>query len=353
MEGDNPDGLEDWVAVREQPFFDNEPKTRLDIHVAWNDVEDQVAITCREHSRVAGDTEPKGWSAALSVTELQSIHEQLSLIHPSLGPYLPALPIQPRGLWAYISSVEPLSHDVCEEIYQYLKVAVDICGQKLFLSTLFEEHSYDEYFENISELRRRMYDEDVFHAEDQLQNVIFLRKGSINMLDMAVNYQLEDDAIFKYNVALAQLYNYLLQPFLDMRELAITKLKEARSGLQNENFGQRRKAEYAIMFSEWRLNYVHSLDTVQELYMEYYGKTFQLLAEVMERMDHDKKMFGKNAFEVVASERFFRIQEDMLLEELQYLQAKKRHQEQERDKVNEEVNLALSFFMLIVFLNFE
>ncbi len=309
MDEDQPDSLEGWIAIKEDPFVDTTAKTRLDMHVAWNDVEGKIALTCRQHSRTVADDHSEGWSGAFSFRELKSIHEQLSLVHPLLGPYIPDLPLEPYGLWAYISSNEPPRDSICEEIHQYLRVAFDICGQKLFISTLFEEHSYEEYFENISELKRRGYDEAIANAEDQLQNVIFLRDSSINMLDMCETYKLEDESLFKLNIALAELYNYLIQPFLDMRELAFNKLKEAKSGLEQVqcgNYGQRRKNEFAQMFSEWQDNYVHALDRIQELYIEYYNKTVTLLTGVRERMLEDKGRFGRSTFEVAASERLLR-----------------------------------------------
>ena len=76
---------------------------------------------------------------------------------------------------------------------------------------------------------------------------------------------------------MAELYNYLIQPFLDMREMALDKVREAKNGLTNPNLGDRRKAEYAVMFSEWQENYVHALDRIQELYIEYYTSTVELL----------------------------------------------------------------------------
>lgn len=273
---DQPDSLEDWVAIKEHPFLDTAAKQRLDFHVAWNEFEWKVAITCRSHSRTASDSKPQGWSGAFSFSEIQSIHEQLSLVHPSLGPYLPELPEEPRGLWAYIANSEPPNDNICEQIHNYLKIALDVSGQKLLIDTLFEEHTYDEYFENVSELKRRGYDEAVNNAEDELENVLFLRSGSINMLDMVEVYKLEDKALFKLNVALAELYNYLIQPFLDMRELSFGKLREAKTGLENPDLGERRKGEYAVMLSEWQENYVHALDRIQELYIEYYSKTVHL-----------------------------------------------------------------------------
>ena len=143
----------------------------------------------------------------------------------------------------------------------------------------FEDNSFEQYYENISELKRRVYDEAVRNAEDELQNVIFLPGSSINMLDMSATYKLEDEALFKLNVSLAELYNYLIQPFLDMRELSFNKLKEAKHGLYLVDigtYGDRRKAEFSYMFSEWQENYVHALDRIQEFYIEYYTKTVNL-----------------------------------------------------------------------------
>ena len=279
MNCDQVDSLEDWVAIKEHPFLDTKNKVRLNFYVAWNAIEAKVAITCRERARVASDTsEAKGWSGLYTFTELKSIHEQLSLVYPSLGQYLPDLPEEPRGVWAYISYQEVPDDSICSQLQNYLEIALDTCGHNLLIDTLFEEHSFEEYFENVSELKRRKYDVAVSNAQDQLENVLFLRDGSINMLDMSEVYKQEDEALFKYNIALAELYNYLIQPFLDMRELAFTKLREAKAGLENPNFGERRKAEFAAMFSEWQINYIHSLDRIQELYIEYYTKTNDLLS---------------------------------------------------------------------------
>ena len=182
---DAPDSLEGWVAVRDNPFIDQfDSKKHLSFHVAWNSTESKVAITCLPRSRVVSDDVCHGWSGSFTFRELQAIHEQLTLVHPSVAPHIPQLPMEPRGLWAYITYNEPPGDDICHQIHDYLHTALDVCGQTLLISTLFEEHTYEEYFENISALKRRVYDEAVAIADDQLQNVLFLRSGSVNMLDM-------------------------------------------------------------------------------------------------------------------------------------------------------------------------
>jgi Junction-mediating and -regulatory protein len=86
--------------------------------------------------------------------------------------------------------------------------------------------------------------------------------------------------MFKWNVALAELYNYLLQPFLDSRELALGKVREAKAGIESSDSGSTARKEFEAMFHEWRDNYVHAVDSVQELYIEYYSRTVKVLTGV-------------------------------------------------------------------------
>jgi len=189
---DQPDSLEGWVAIKDRPFVEKcSRKSKLVFHVAWNDVESRVAVTCRRSGE--STVTPTAWTGAFAFSELRAINDQLSLVHPSLAQYLPPLPAEPRGLWAYFVHVEPPDESICVDIHRYLNAAFEICGEALLTSTLFEEHGLDEYFEKISELRRRSFDEAVARAEEQLDSVLFLCEGSINMLDMGEVYKQEDE----------------------------------------------------------------------------------------------------------------------------------------------------------------
>lgn len=44
---DQPDSLEGWVAIKEDPFTCNVIPPRLMFLVSWNDVERKIAVTCR------------------------------------------------------------------------------------------------------------------------------------------------------------------------------------------------------------------------------------------------------------------------------------------------------------------
>ena len=267
----------------------------------------QLAVTCREKARVVSDQEPSGHCGMLSFSELRSVHEQLSLVHPSLLPYLPALPVEVQGFWSYIYQSEEPEPCLCAQLEKYFVIAVDICGHSLVVQTLFEQHTYDEYFEDISILKRRTYDEAVASAEDRLANVIALREHAVNMLDIVeVVYRPEDKVMYDYNAALAELYNYLIRPYEDMRELADTKLREAKQGMTNPDLGDRRKAEYLDMFQEWQAHRTDALDAIERQHIDYYKKTVALYAGVRKRMLTDKGRYGKNAFEIECSERLHR-----------------------------------------------
>lgn len=269
------------MVVKEGPFADTVNPPKFNFLVCWNDDKKKIAITCRTHCRVASDKDNlKSRTGIFSFHELEAIHNLLCHVHPALGPHLPVLPEEPRSLWTYLGYEEcntDYSH-VCYQIEEYLCYALEICKEKLLMSTLFEyeEHSAEEYFENISELRRQGYDEEINKVEEELKNVIFLRTNASHMTDMKDVYKSEDKAVFKLNIALASLYNYLLQPFLDVRELAYSRVMEAKEQLENPDVGARVKREYGEMFTEWQAHYEEALDNIQKYYIEYYTRTSKI-----------------------------------------------------------------------------
>ena len=273
------DSLEGWVAVKDSPFADSLIPPKMTFLVAWNDIEKRIAVTCRLRSRTVADTEDCQTRTRLfSFSELDGIHNILCLIYPSLAPFLPKLPADPQGLWAYVTSPEtPENIDcLCEQLQHYFSIALEVCHERLIMSTLFEEFDENHYYENISEYRRRAFEENIQRYEEELENIQFERNLSTTMKDLQEVYLQEDEAVFKLNISLAELYNYQLQPFLDLREAAKSKLKEAKQQLQNPNIGARVKREYADMFSEWQQHHQQALDTIQELYIKYYTHTVNI-----------------------------------------------------------------------------
>lgn len=335
------DSLEDWVPVKPNLFnTDGEPTKRFIFMISWNDVTRKVAITCRQRNRVASDLEDgQSRSGLFSFSEIKAIHEILCLIHPSLSPYIPYLPDEPRSLWAYIGYVgQCYDYDgICDQLENYFAMALEICKEHLLMTTLFEEPDTKEYFDNMSELRRQNLEDEVKKCEERLKNVIFLRTNASTMCDMKEVYINEDDAVHKLHESLAVLYNYQQQPFLDLRAISRSKVSEAKEQLENSDLGDRIKRQYAALFSEWQGNLEQAMENIQQLYIKYYTTTCQIYQAMLSRMLEDKKLYGKTAFELIGSGRLLRIQEELSTEKLHLLNSEKKLLVLEKDKVLEEI----------------
>nr|KAG5695169.1 hypothetical protein BaRGS_030215 [Batillaria attramentaria] len=292
LEVERLDSLEGWVAVKENAFKDESTPPRLTFLVSWNDVHHKVAVTCRARSRVARDTEDcSSRSAAYTFQELKGIHQVLMLVHPGLADYFPHLPDEPRGVWAiFYSPRTPCNISaICQALENYFSLALEVCKETLLMATLFEELDTTEYFESIGELRKQGLMEEIRNAEEELRNVGFERDQCTTMQDVSEAYVREDVALQKLLQALAQFYNWELQPFLDLRE-----------GLAC-------------------------------------GAGCWLPEDLLSRMEEDRQRFGKNAFELVASDRVLRLKTEMHTETVQLLQNRRKQFIQERDKVKEEI----------------
>ena len=224
LEVERMDSLEGWVAVKEDAFKDETTPPRMVFLVSWHDTEHRVAVTCRTRSRVARDTEDcSSRSAAFTMQELKGVHNVLKLIHPLLDDYFPPLPDQPKGVWAifYSPKVPENIESICHALEKYYTLALDICKETLLMSTLFEEPDTTEYFESMGELKKQGLLEEIRNAEEELRNVGFERDQCTTMRAVAEAYSREDVTMDKLLNALAQFYNWELQPFVDLREVIL------------------------------------------------------------------------------------------------------------------------------------
>lgn len=329
----------EWVAVKKSPFDNKEWKAQLIFNVAWNAKEQKMAVSCQEHHRVAKDNECRAWARLLTLSELLGVHQQLSLIYPQLSSYFPHACLSSRNLWGYLTPPSITDKD-CQSVQDYFRAALDLCGQVLLLSVLFEmdEDRGDElYLEDLNELRTQGYEDNVSRSLQELESVLELRGKAENMLHLATVYALEDEVITNASIALAELYNFRLQPFLDLRELAYNKLQSARLLLDSEDVGHRIKEKTAQEYADWQQQYIKSIDDVREIYIDYYTRTTELVKGQRDRMLEDKKKFGRVTFEVLGQDRLNQLDIYFHEEKLKLLHARRLQKEHERDKTERQL----------------
>lgn len=191
IECERVDSLEGWVAVKCDIF--DEPETfKLGFIVEWNVIESKFAVTCHNRTlqRQKRKSEPtdsqSSWAGLFSVSELKYIHQQLSSVSDILRGYFPDLSEFEKGnIWDLLfltrrsASPDDEERDFdtpCRKLEKYFSTAIDVCGRKIVLDTLFsqDERDIEEYFENLQEFKKKTMQEEMSRAKAHLRQVDLL-----------------------------------------------------------------------------------------------------------------------------------------------------------------------------------
>uniref|UniRef100_A0A8C5N058 Junction mediating and regulatory protein, p53 cofactor n=1 Tax=Leptobrachium leishanense TaxID=445787 RepID=A0A8C5N058_9ANUR len=355
----------DWVAVRPNVFEEKERQKFVFI-VAWNEVEGKFAITC--HNRTAqrqrsadkgaprspakgpdtrrsrspsaearpaqGPLEPGGrgspsreeqqaeedcsWAGLFSFQDLRAVHQQLSAV----------------------SSPERSEEEMealCGGLQRYLSHGLDTCGWKILSQVLFtESDDPEEYYESLSELRHKGYEEALHRARRGLHELLEKHKSTESMVDLLELYQMEDEAYNNVVEATTELYQYLLQPFRDMRELAMLRRQQIKISIENDYLGPRRIESLQKEDADWQRKAHMAVLSIQDLTVKYFETTAKAQKAVFDRMRADQKKFGKAAW-TTAVEHMEKVQYGFSKETLQLMRAKEICLEQKKHALKEEM----------------
>ncbi|OXB79434.1 UNVERIFIED_CONTAM: hypothetical protein H355_007643 [Colinus virginianus] len=294
-----PDSLEGWVAVRDNAFAEPQPPPRLRFLVGWNEAEGAFAVTCHRRAEAA-ERAPQSWAGLFSAPALRGVHRQLVAVCPRLEPALPALPpAASGGLWAVLfpggsAPGEAELAELCRQLERYLGWALELCGGRVLLDALFaSDRRDDEYFESLHEFRGKALRGNVARAKDGLRRVLQQHKNADTMVALMKVYEEEDEAYQDLVTMATQFYQYLLQPFRDMRELATLYKLEILKSLQYDNLGPKRIAALQKDAEEWTKRAESAVCSIQDITVKYFKETVKALSAMHKQMEQDQERFGK------------------------------------------------------------
>lgn len=128
-----------------------------------------------------GDSESIGredfsWAGLFSFHELRAAHLQLCAVNSDLEPCLPSFPEEQSGVWTVLFGALGMSQRetdaLCYQLQVYLGHALDTCGWKILSQVLFTEgDDTEEYYESLSELRQKGYEDALERAKRRMQEV--------------------------------------------------------------------------------------------------------------------------------------------------------------------------------------
>uniref|UniRef100_A0A8C4V3G5 WH2 domain-containing protein n=1 Tax=Falco tinnunculus TaxID=100819 RepID=A0A8C4V3G5_FALTI len=300
----------------------------------------------RADESVAPDAEPVGgeecsWAGLFSFQDLRAVHQQLCSVNSELEPYLPAFPEEPSGVWTMLFGAPELPEQemdaLCYKLQVYLLHSLDTCGWKILLQLLFTEtDDPEEYYESLSELRQKGYEEVLQRARRRIQELLEKHKNTESMVELLELYQMEDEAYSSLAEATMELYQYLLQPFRDMRELAMLRRQQIKISVENDYLGPRRIESLQKEDADWQRKAHMSVLSIQDLTVKYFEITAKAQKAVYDRMRADQKKFGKAAW-AAAAERMEKLQYAVSKETLHLMCAKEICLEQKKHALKEEM----------------
>lgn len=116
------------------------------------------------------------WAGLFSAQELRAAHLQLCAVNSDLDPCLPSFPEEQSGVWTVLFGAPGVSQReteaLCYQLQVYLGHALDTCGWKILSQVLFSEgDDTEDYYESLSELRQKGYEDAQERAKRRLQEV--------------------------------------------------------------------------------------------------------------------------------------------------------------------------------------
>uniref|UniRef100_A0A671NZM2 Junction-mediating and -regulatory protein-like n=1 Tax=Sinocyclocheilus anshuiensis TaxID=1608454 RepID=A0A671NZM2_9TELE len=268
-----------WVSVRPNAF-EEKHKHKFVFIVAWNEIEGKLAVTCHDRTvqRRGGSAEPdSSWAGLFSFQELRAAHLQLCAVNSDLEPCLPALP-EEQTVWTVLFGAPGLSardaDSLCFQLQVYLGHALDTCGWRILSQVLFpDSDDSEEYYESLSELRQKGYEDALQRAKTNLQQLLEKQRGVERMVELLQLYAEQDEAYGVLVEATTELYHYLLQPFRDMRELAMLRRQQIKISLETERLGPRRVESLRREDEDWQRKAHTAVLSIQDLTVKYFETT--------------------------------------------------------------------------------
>ncbi|XP_043962019.1 WASP homolog-associated protein with actin, membranes and microtubules [Gambusia affinis] len=283
------------------------------------------------------------WAGLFSVNDLKHVHQQFTCVADVLGGCFPDLSdFGESNIWDLLLSNRK-SHDdqrdfdtPCRKLEKYFSTAIDLCGRKIVLETLFtqNERDVDEYFENLQEFKKKTMQEEMSRAKGHLKELLQSHSNSNGMVALLSIYEKEDEAYQDLVTVATSFFQYLLQPFRDMRELACLYKMEILKSLEFEDLGPKRIAALEKEAEEWRMKAEDAVASIQDITVNYFAQTSKALAGMVKQMEEDKRRFGPAAW-ASAAPRLEKLRFLLAKETLQHMRAAEMCLSRKKDSIKE------------------
>ncbi|XP_077630401.1 WASP homolog-associated protein with actin, membranes and microtubules [Crocuta crocuta] len=152
-------------------------------------------------------------------------------------------------------------------------------------------------------------------------NVLQGHDTAHTMVALMKVYQEEDEAYQELVMAATTFFQYLLQPFRDMREVATLCKLDILKSLDEDDLGPKRIVALQKEAKEWSRRAEEAIVSIQDITVNYFKETVKALAGMQKQMQQDGKRFGQAAW-AAATPRLEKLKLMLAQETLQLMRAK-------------------------------
>ncbi|XP_057691604.1 WASP homolog-associated protein with actin, membranes and microtubules [Corythoichthys intestinalis] len=336
---ERPDSLDEWVAVKSN-IFEEAEVFKLGFIVQWNVIECKFAVTChnrtlqrrrrKEEFGLAGGLQ-SSWAGLFSVNDLKHIHQHLTCVSDVLAACFPDLSdFEDGNIWDLLFPSRKCGSDdaqrdsdaPCRKLEKYFSTAIDVCGRTIVLDTLFsqDEKDVDDYFENLQEFKRKSMHDEMSRAKDHLRQLLQSHDCADRMVALLAIYAQEDEAYQELVTEATSFFQYLLQPFRDIRELACLYKMEILKSMELDDLGPKRIEALEREAEEWRAKAEDAVASIQDITVTYFAQTSKALTGMVKQMEEDKHRFGAAAW-ASAAPRLEKLRVLLAKEALQHMRS--------------------------------
>uniref|UniRef100_G3T606 WASP homolog associated with actin, golgi membranes and microtubules n=1 Tax=Loxodonta africana TaxID=9785 RepID=G3T606_LOXAF len=355
MEDEQPDSLEGWVPVREDLFAKLE-RHQLRFLVAWNAAEGKFAVTCHdrtaqrrrrsEGSRPGSELGPEreaaaplpSWTGLLSAAGLRGAHRQLAALWPPLERCFPLLPPgagreRRWGLGSGFCGVGWSANlsgggrtaggslqELCMRLPEGLNCWAEGCGDHNLGNEVIPE-VYPSAKDGTGPWNKTRLKGSTSPGAVTGRQVLQGHEKANTMVTLMKVYQEEDEAYQELVLMATTFYQYLLQPFRDMREVATSRKLSILKSLDEDDLGPKRVVALQKEAKEWTRRAEEATVSIQDITVNYFKETVKALAGMQKQMEQDEKRFGQAAW-AAATPRLEKLKLMLARESLQFMRAK-------------------------------
>ena len=303
--------------------------------VQRGDSDGQLVIGCSDVDKESGDVKDS-WQMTCSLEKVEEKHSELASLFPVIRGLLPATPKRRSGLLSYLIRFE-IPVEFCKDLAEYLQNVTIQCGKEMILETFFgvENPTASSFLVSLVDFNKSKVAGEVEEIKKTLQEAIEMREHVTVTDELAIVYDVEDEAMMELDKQELKLADIEEGPFADLRDIEQRQRHFHCQKSLDASLSLVEQIEFVGKERESHEEYLRAQSNLLDLQEVKYEAMVERTQQCIQRMLDDKDKFG-DAWEEYGADRLKRMEEKMVIMTVELLKVRCKQLRLQKDrKLNE------------------